>query len=303
MRRTLFISVLIVLTGITCLAQRHPSGYLKCFEMPDIDMSENTRKGTVKEIYGTSNALTYDISTTQRMVIHTFPDRGKVLRNYSFLYDYTKRCPLWVAYPMNKGFCSSEGSRTNAWCADPAVNENRQPALYKSYCSEGKPYNRGHLLSSHARTGNTVANQQTFYFTNMVPQLSSTFNCGGSCWNALEEAEVAATPYGRDTLYVVTGCIFEDGHKSVRNRNDGIDCAVPDSFFKCYMKCSYDSSGTVTSAKAIGYIIPHNAPKNTYYSLYAASIDKIESITGWDFFANVPEAIQEKAEATMTKIL
>ena len=140
MRRTLFISVLIVLTGITCLAQRHPSGYLKCFEMPDIDMSENTRKGTVKEIYGTSNALTYDISTTQRMVIHTFPDRGKVQRNYSFLYDYTKRCPLWVAYPMNKGFCSSEGSRTNAWCADPAVSENRQPALHKSYCSEGKPY-------------------------------------------------------------------------------------------------------------------------------------------------------------------
>lgn len=304
MHRIICILAFVTLTASSCKAQKLPSGdgYLECFEMPATDITENTRKGFVQETYGGSYAYTYDIADSSRLVIHTFID-NKVHRNYSLIYDYRRHCPLWVAYHMNKGYCSCEGERTNAWSCDPAVSSHMQPDLSRSYCKGGDPYNRGHMLSSHARTGIRVANQQTFYFTNMVPQLSATFNCGGSCWDALEDAEIAAAPYGRDTLYVVTGCIFEDSHKTVKNRNDGIDCAVPDSFFKCYMKCSFDSSGTVTSAKAIGYIIPHNAPKNTYYSRYAASIDKIESITGWDFFANVPKAIQEKAEATMTKIL
>lgn len=279
------------------------AGYLSCYDVPYASTTLKEGEGyssKVKEKYGSTYAYIYETTDpNQRVVTHTFSNNGKIHRNYTFLYDYEKHCPIWLSYHMNAGYCGKGGDRTDAWAADPAIPTDEQPDLSKSYCSGGSPYNRGHMLASHARSAIRTANQQAFYYTNMTPQLSANFNTGSGCWNDLETAEMNALPSGRDTLYVVTGCIFENGHKTIKNQVDGLECAVPDSFYKCFMLCSFDASGKMTSAKAAGYLMPHDSPLKSGYSKYAKTIDAIEAVAGYNFFANVPESLQTAAEANI----
>lgn len=282
------------------------AGYLKCYDVPFVSTTLAEGAGyssKVQEIYGNTYAYIYETTNSnQRVVTHTFSNGGRVHRNYTFLYDYDKHCPMWLSYHMNSGYCGKGGNRTDAWGYDPAIPTDKQPNLSKSYCSGGDPYNRGHMLASHARSAISVANQQAFYYTNMTPQAAANFNTGSGCWNDLEDAEMGILPSGRDTLYVVTGCIFESGYKTIKNQGDGMVCAVPDQFYKCFMLCSFDSSGKMISAKGVGYLMPHDSPLKSGYSKYAKTIDAIETIAGYNFFANVPASLQNAAESQINTL-
>ena len=282
-------------------------GYLVNYEIPYCELGNisGDYSSKVNETNGGSAyAYIYDTnSSRQRIVTHTFDNGGKDHRNYTFLYDYDKRCPIWLAYHLNNGFCSTNGDRGNAWAYDPAIPVACQPNLSSSYNTDGKPYNRGHMLASNSRVGISNANAQTFYYTNMTPQLSATFNTSAGVWNKLEAAEAAFTPSAssRDTLYVVTGCLFDSQISYTTCVKDGMDCAVPDYFYKCFMLCSFDSNGNITNAKGIGYLFPHEAPTGSYTG-YIKSIDDIEDLAGFDFFCNVPENLQKSAEANKTTL-
>lgn len=285
------------------------SGYLVNYEVPHADVrvaAGASYSSRVSETNGGSGAYAYIYETNtsnQRIVTHTFSNNG-IHRNYTFLYDYEKRCPIWLAYHLNNGFCSTSGKRNERWTYDPAIPEASQPNLSSSYSPGGNPYNRGHMLASHSRAGISNANTQTFYYTNMTPQLSATFNTGGGVWNDLESAEEGFTPSekSRDTLYVVTGCLFDEQVKTMTCAKDGMECAVPDDFYKCFMLCSFDSNGKMTGARGIGYLMPHETQLNTGYSKFAKSIDEIEALAGLDFFCNVPDQYQESAEANKTAL-
>jgi endonuclease G len=55
------------------------------------------------------------------------------------------------------------------------------------------------------------------------------------------------------------------------------------------------SGGKVTSAKAIGFWFEHKTYSDSYTN-YAVSVDKIEQWTGFDFFVNLPDSIENTAE-------
>ena len=98
---------------------------------------------------------------------HYMPNDKKV-RNYSLLYDSDLKLAYWVAYP----YCSYyDGSvdRTDAWQYDPEIAKTLQTNLKKSYGVSG--YSRGHQIASADRLKDKAANETTFYYTNMTPQL------------------------------------------------------------------------------------------------------------------------------------
>ena len=157
------------------------------------------------------------------------------------------------------------------------------------------------MLASHARSAIRPANQQAFYYTNMTPQDEKDFNTGGCCWNDLENHEMKILPSGRDTLYVVTGCVFGKQIKWLTT-SKGDRCAVPDEEYKCMMMCSFDANGNMTGARGIGYLMPNDKRGRSDYSNFEKTIDEIEAVTGFDFFANVPKELQDKAEATNSRL-
>ena len=65
------------------------------------------------------------------------------------------------------------------------------------------------------------------------------------------------------------------------------------------MKCTFNASGEMTAAKGAAFLFLHEPRSGEEYE-QPATIDDIEAITGFDFFANVPADKQSAAEATNT---
>lgn len=249
---------------------------------------------SVSETFGSTKACVYATSNSdQTIVTHTFANGGKVERTYTILYDRTKKCALWASYAMhNSAFRDANVGRHDRWAYDPAIPQADQPDLGSSY--DGG-YSRGHQVASSDRQTTTEQNKQTFYYTNMTPQ-NQSLNSGA--WNVLESKVqgLGTATSGLDTLYVVTGPVFESGYTTTRD-DSGVACAVPTKYFKCLMKCTFDAQGRMTAAKGAAYLFNHAAGASRQDTI----IDAIEQLTGFDFYANVPKELQDAAEATSYK--
>lgn len=251
---------------------------------------------TFSETYGSTKACRYNTSdANQKVVTHTYSYNSKVIRNYSFLYDKTYKAALWVAYATsNSGdFIDNNVSRNDAWAFDPAIDQSWQPNLGSAYSSSnGRSYDRGHQVASNDRQTTLEQNKQTFYYTNMTPQYSS-LNQGQ--WVELEKKVqgVATVTTGSDTLYVVTGPLFEGNLESATDKNEA-SCPAPSGYWKCLMKCTFSSPGVMSAAVGCAYLFDTNS-SNIAPSI--VSIDTIESRTGFDFFVNVPSTLQNAAES------
>lgn len=104
-------------------------------------------------------------------VTHYGPlSNDKKVRNYSICFDKTKKAALWVAYPIHNAYLTGSGSRTDAWAFDPII-----PMAYQANCIDKSyrgSYDRGHQLPSADRLATDELNAQTFYMSNMTPQLN-----------------------------------------------------------------------------------------------------------------------------------
>lgn len=201
---------------------------------------------------------------------------GKKSRNYSFLWDRENLVAHWVAYPLNESLIGN-GSRTDRWGYDPKVPADEQPELYSGYRGG---YDRGHQLPSADRLS---ANPSTFYFTNMTPQIGSGFN--QSIWAELE-GEVREWARSSDTLYVVTGCVLE-GSLGKAYDNLGKEVTVPGGYFKALLWYNHASTMSFGQWSAAGFYFDHRSGA----SRQLMSIDELESLTGIDFFVNLPSRI------------
>lgn len=220
---------------------------------------------------------------------HTFANNGKVERTYTILYDRTKKCALWASYAANNStFKDANVGRNEGWGYDPALPTGDQPNLKSSYSG----YSRGHQVASSDRQTTKEQNRQTFYYSNMTPQLQSL---NGGPWAQLEQKvqSIATKTTAMDTLYVVTGPIFESGYRTTTDAG-GNACAIPSKYFKCVMRCSFNAAGEMTDAKGAAYLFEHTASA----SQQNTTIDAVEKLAGFDFFANVPKELQERAEAS-----
>jgi endonuclease G len=139
---------------------------------------------------------------------------------------------------------------------------------------------------------------QTYYATNLVPQIQDSFN--GGIWNSLEGA-IRKETENTDTLYVVTGVAFKtvggsETVKYIKPQHDTKQCPVPNYFYKVVLKVKRSGSGAVTSARAVGFWFEHKQYSDNYAN-YAVSVDQIEEWTGFDFFVNLPDSYEGTAEA------
>ncbi len=195
------------------------------------------------------------------------PD-GKKARNYTVCYSAEHHCPVWVAAPRHKMY-QSGASRTDAYAKDPAIPSDIQ---YNSK-STGGGCNKGHMLGSAERLSSTATNKQVFYYSNIAPQYSDTFNTGGGGWNTLEDwvdGQVCS-----DTLYVVIGTYFEE-YTDRRGYTDypktisfggRSDVTRPSMFYYILMRTKSGSSGKALSEcsaseiKCAAFVRSHATPK------------------------------------------
>ncbi len=229
-------------------------------------------------------------------------------RNYSAYYDTETYSSLWVAYPLAAGHTGSL-SRSDKWAAYDEIPVSEQinlwdgsygvaytPTTYKS-----NHYARGHQIANADRNGKGQMQIQTFLTINSTPQIQNGFN--GGIWNSLETAVQthAKSLPASDSLYVTTGPVYKTVGGSetityIQPQHDTKSCPVPNYYYKVLLKVKR-SGDTVTDAMAVGFWFEHKEYSDAKaYLNYAVSVDEIERKTGFDFFANLPNAIESAAE-------
>lgn len=224
---------------------------------------------------------------------------GRTARNYSVCYSSKYHCPVWVAAPRHSMYVGSSG-RTDSYRADPDIPSSIQ----LSSKGTGGGCNKGHMLGSEERTSSASTNRQVFYYSNIAPQNSSTFNTGGGAWNNLEDFVDGLVV--RDTLYEVVGCYFkdfQDNRGSSLSRPSTIsfggrsDVAKPTMFYYALLRTKKGNTGkSVTKCSAdelqcVAFVVSHTAAKGNKPSAQdLISISALEELTGFTYFPNVPNA-------------
>ena len=225
-------------------------------------------------------------------------------RNYSYHYNYNKYASLWVAYPLCANHFNVSRTRTDKWDWDPNVDQQYQVSVtsksYSTMYGNGN-YARGHQIPNADRKRDDQMNLQTFYVTNQAPQWQNGFNSG--MWSSLEEAARSLVSNNSDTLYVATGPVF-DGTFGItltgaagKNANPA-SLPVPDHYWKAFLKVKR-TNGVVTSASSIAFWFENRSYSDSDYSnsSYVRSVNQIETLTGLNLFANLPDGFEETAEA------
>ena len=193
-------------------------------------------------------------------------------------YNETHEQANWVAYELNLKEVNSTFKRTNDFRPDPMVKTGSASlADYK-----GSGYDRGHLAPAADMKWSLKAMSESFYMSNMSPQRPS-FN--RDIWKRLEE-QVRKWAVNNKSVYIATGGVLTSGLIKIGPNQ----VSVPEKFYKVIL--DYQEP----ELKGIGFILPNKDSQEPLEN-YAITIDKVESMTGIDFFHKLPNEIEEEIES------
>lgn len=217
---------------------------------------------------------------------------NKMIRNYSICFDKTKKAALWVAYPIHTAYLGSV-KRTDRWAFDPIISQSYQAdCTIRSY---GGSYDRGHQLPSADRDATDEMNAQTFYMSNMTPQLN---RLNQDMWANLE-SKVRSNNCS-DTLYVVTGAYFGTGAKSTTD-GAGNQIPIPTNYFKVLLRTKTGKTGknikdcSDSELISIGFWVNHQSyGKVDPPTSICTTVADIESKTGFTFFPQVSSSVKQQ---------
>lgn len=197
--------------------------------------------------------------------------------HYSLSYSEKHEQAEWVAYELTADQVVTTKYKRPYFEKDKKIKS--KSAHYKNYKDSG--YDKGHLCPAGDRKFSKNAHDGTFLMSNVSPQ-EHEFNSG--IWNRLEQkTRFWATKY--KGIYIVTGGILEPNLPTIGTEK----VAVPKQFYKIILDY------TKPEVKAIAFLVPHKDSNKALYT-FVTSVDKIESLTGIDFFSELPDEIENKLE-------
>ncbi|MCR4582047.1 MAG: DNA/RNA non-specific endonuclease [Prevotella sp.] len=222
--------------------------------------------------------------------------------NYTVEWDPTLHAQRWSCYEMCDNIVKTpSGYAVNRYSGDRTGNiitpESAYPNdafLAADYHFTADPYwgtgyDHGHICPSADRLASTQSNYQTFFLTNMQPQVNA-FNAG--IWSQMEQ-KVRNWSNAKDTLYVCKGGTIDNADNIIKYLGSGKNkIPVPKYFFMALL-CK-NSMGY----KALGFWIKHDGTidKNTSLANYVVNIRELEALTDIDFFCNLPDETEEHVE-------
>ena len=236
----------------------------------------------------------YKENQSYQYVTHLTELNGTAVRNYSICYDKSHKTALWVAYPLHKCYLGSL-DRTDEWIYDPEIGNEYQIYVKKAY-KEYPTYDRGHQIPSADRNSTRDMNAQTFYMSNMTPQLGSL---NQQMWATLE-GKVRSYSCS-DTLYVVTGAYFGPGATTT---TDGVGSSVPvpTNYFKVLLRTKSGSTNkkvqdcSPNELISIGFWVEQKGYGNSIPESICTTVADIEEKTGFTFFPKVDSSVKQQKD-------
>ncbi|MEN8228650.1 MAG: DNA/RNA non-specific endonuclease [Bacteroidota bacterium] len=177
----------------------------------------------------------------------------------------------WVAYILTREEIESgHVKRTDNFRSDTSIATGS--SALKDY--RGSGFDRGHLAPAADMKWDRNAMSESFLMSNMSPQTPS-FNRG--IWKRLEQ-KVRSWAIEKESLFVITGPVLEPITSFIGENEVG----VPGSYFKLLVDLSPPDHSF------IAFLLPNSGSSNDL-DHYAITVDSLELVTGYNFFASAPD--------------
>ena len=195
-------------------------------------------------------------------------------RGFILSFNQTTGVPDWVMERLTPSVLVGAADRKHSrFKRDPDLNKS--PGL-SDYRKSG--YDRGHMAPAANMKWDQAAMDESFYFSNMAPQVGPGFNRG--IWARLE-AKIRDWTKERGDLIVITGPVYYDYLPVIGN---GI--VVPDAFYKIIYSPSQH--------QALALILPNRKITAKDFTPHQVTIDQVEALTGYDFLSNLPSLAENE---------
>ena len=215
---------------------------------------------------------------------------------YALSYNRSRAIPNWTSWHLDSSWLGSQ-TRTDTFRADTTLPSGWYQVNENSFSGSG--FDRGHMTPSGDRTFSFDENSATFLMTNMVPQAPDNNQV---TWEGLESYARQLVGQGNE-LYIISGGYGQGGTGSngAATTVDQGRVVVPAKTWKVILVLP-DSGGddvarVSAQTRTIAVIIPNEQGVNPDWHNYIVSVDEVEALTGYNFFSNVPENIQNVIEA------
>ncbi|MDD7318499.1 MAG: DNA/RNA non-specific endonuclease [Prevotella sp.] len=205
--------------------------------------------------------------------------------NFSLEWDGAKKGNRWTCYQLHDGNMKGNAVRKNKFKEDLKITNPDHRTTLAQYSATSSTYARGHLCPSDDRKCTQEQNNQTFYLSNMQPQVHGH---NGGVWLSLEKKvrSYAASPEC-DTLYIVKAATIDKEADIETTTEAGL--RVPKYFYMALL--SYNKAADCYHA--LGVWSPNYAKSTTEF----ITIKELQKRTDIDFFCNLPDAVEDYVES------
>jgi endonuclease G len=187
-------------------------------------------------------------------------------KNYAVIHSCAVKAPIAVFEHLTPAAMSGTATRRDDFRPDPQVTPNCSATL-ADYATVGKTHDRGHMSPAKNNTINAEIMSESFFLSNMVPQVA---NNNRGIWKQLEmqERQWAAAP-GTD-FYIISGGIFDAGHARTGN-----GLGIPTRLYKIIIEKN--------SKRVMAYLMPNSALPVADLPKYQTTVQAVEQATGLKF--------------------
>jgi len=211
----------------------------------------------------------------------------------SLVYSEQHEQAKWVAHIISPEIIKGSLFRSNDFRPDPkvrtgtAIEEDyflKYPNPDGTFRYDGFGYDRGHLAPSADFRWSALAMSESYFYSNMSPQLGD-FN--REIWANVEGSLRGYLFRNPDTqLYVCTGGVLTNDLPKIERGVNKV--SIPQQFYKVVIDKK--------NRRGIAFLMS-NRKLNEPIQNYVVSIDEVEKLTGIDFFAGMPDDLENQAEA------
>ncbi|MGC2237128.1 MAG: DNA/RNA non-specific endonuclease [Pyrinomonadaceae bacterium] len=208
---------------------------------------------------------------------------------YALSYHNVNGTPNWVSWHLDATWLGST-PRQDSFSNDTSLPAGWYQVQETDYSGSG--YDRGHMCPSADRTKTVADNDATFLMTNMIPQAPTN---NQQTWANMENYLRTLATSGSE-LYIISG-----GQGNIGWIANG-HVAIPAYTWKVVMVLpsgTNDVSRVTTSTRMIAVFVPNSNSVVSDWKQYRVSVDYVESMTGYNFYSNVTDSVENTIEATI----
>lgn len=184
---------------------------------------------------------------------------------YILEHDPVAKIPNWVAWTLTPDHAIGCVVRTNAFATDKSLPSTAR-STPADYAHSG--YDQGHLANDADMSWDDQVEHESFYMSNMSPQLPSV-NRG--VWKNLESAARAWVYQTKHAHTIYAGNVYSSSSKTIGENK----VVVPDYLFKIVID-------DVTK-KSYAFLFPHKDGLESDFTKYQVTVADVEKISKTTF--------------------